>query len=319
MKYTILTTAAALFSLSTLAHAVSPTANSDMVLIPAGEFVHGSDKVDENQLAVEYGQLKPFYMDEHPKRKIKLPAYLIDRNEVTTGQYRDFIAATGHKSPDYWYSNGFLFSMQMDKLERAPEDILRKLAVGVLKVDLDTRKMDREQLIQAIKEHYAKYAQIPVTFVSWNDADAYCKWAGKRLPTEAEWEKAARGKNGQEYPWGNDWRPDAANTSESEWLFGAAPVGQYEDDVSPYGVNDMAGNVSEWTADWYQAYADSDFNSDKFGENFKVARGGGWSASGHYALEMYYRGAYRINLKPDHVYDDVGFRCARDAMQASTH
>ncbi|HEY5648607.1 MAG TPA: SUMF1/EgtB/PvdO family nonheme iron enzyme [Nitrospiria bacterium] len=159
-------------------------------------------------------------------------------------------------------------------------------------------------------------ADHPVTYVSWEDANAYCLWAGKRLPTEAEWEKAARGPNGALYPWGNQFDPKIANINGLTG--GTAAVGSYGKSSSPYGVQDVTGNVWEWTADWYQAYPGNDYHSDLFGEKARVLRGNSWAGLGHFSKKdteivkaHYSRASHRLFLGPTGRVNDVGFRCAK--------
>jgi len=290
----------------------SPVLDADdsMVLIPAGPFIMGSDKHDDGRKQKEYGLINPLYMDEHPKHTVTLPAYYIDRFEVDNRQYKDFVVQTRRKEPLLWTQNGY--NLRGDRLKATDVETLRWIATEYFKLDIDTRHMNAGQLIRLMLKDQAKKDRLPVTDVSWYDARDYCHWAAKRLPTEQEWEKAARGSNGQEYPWGEKWDANKTNSGDNNWDQGIAPIGSYPENRSPYGVYDLSGNVWEWVADWYQAYPGSDYSFTEFGKKNRVIRGGG-GGLGHYALSMFFRGAARSFSKPDMSSSDVGFRCARDA------
>lgn len=159
----------------------------------------------------------------------------------------------------------------------------------------------------------------PASGLTWQDADEYCKWAGKRLATEEEWEKAARGTDGRKFPWGNEWKKDIANTTEysttrqmtghTKYTHTVALPGTFKGDVSPYGVYDMAGNVMEWTGSWYKPYPGSRLERDTFGERLRVMRGGSWMAD---AIPFSF--TFNRHMSPPDAEDPhFGARCAKDA------
>ncbi|MCE3224536.1 MAG: uncharacterized protein K0S58_2716 [Nitrospira sp.] len=225
-----------------------------VAVISEGAFAMGADGTD----ALE---------DERPQHQVWLDRFEMDRYEVTTGQYAEFISLTQRSTPWQWEN-----------------------------VD-PTQHRDR-----------------PVVGVSWFDADAYCRWRGKRLPTEAEWEKAARGTDGRLFPWGNQEPTDrlanfalGARFDYSQVLM---PVQRYELGVSPYGLHQMAGNVGEWVADWYGSnYYEASPTRNPSGPaagSFRVLRGGSWSDLPKYLLTY-----GRFKLPPETRNSYTGFRCAR--------
>jgi formylglycine-generating enzyme required for sulfatase activity len=231
-------------------------APGEMVLIPAGEFIMGSD----SRLP-----------DEGPQHIVNLKSYYVDVNEVTNLQYRKFNNETKRRSPTHFRNRTF-----------------------------PRGKADH-----------------PVTYVTWEDANDYCQWAGKRLPTDQEWEKAARGTDGRIFPWGNEFDASKANTPLRWQQIGSfgdtTPVGSFKAGVSPYGIYDMSGNVWEWTASWYKAYPGNKVVSESYGERYKTLKGGSWFDCSFYncgiSAPVFNRAFFSIRTKND----SFGFRCAKDA------
>ena len=290
----------------------------DMVLIPAGEFTMGSDKVEDDAKWRGANALNPYgfndklYVDEHPAHKVDLPSFFIDKYEVSNAQYKNFTIATRHPPPVTWVQNGFNLTYKF--LASLPEVYLHQVASERFNLDMDVNTMAQKTLLATLLKTQNARGKLPVTTVSWADADAYCRWAGKRLPIEAEWEKAARGPNSFEFSWGNDWDPKKINTMSENPEAPYSSGGSYPGDKSIYGVYDMAANVSEWVADWYDAYPGAPPSDNQYyGKTQRVTRGG-ITSSGHYdALSLMFRAAKRAHLPPESTLIDLGFRCVRDA------
>jgi formylglycine-generating enzyme len=213
--------------------------------------------------------------DEYPRHEVLLDTFAIDTFEVTNSRYLDFVKATGHRVP------------------QNPKNPTRNLWQGDSITD--------------------SLADRPVINVDWYDADAYCTWAGKRLPTEAEWEKAAKGTSDKRFPWGNV-EPTAKHLNYNQRWIGEKtlmPVGSYEAGKSPYGVYDMAGNVWEWVNDWYDPrYYEKSPNKNPKGPESgtkKVIRGAGWPNETP-SVRIF----TRVESDPTIRNESTGFRCATD-------
>jgi sulfatase modifying factor 1 len=217
--------------------------------------------------------------DQRPQRRVYLDAFEIDKYEVTNVQYRRFIQATSREAPQIWPGRYVQFTGSAISLD---------WQAGTYPVG---------------------QATYPVVMVNREDAATYCAWAGKRLPTEAEWEKAARGTDGRTYPWGNTWDASKANTGETG-IGHPQAVGSYPTGASPYEALDMLGNVWEWVADWYgRDYYSQAPDRNPQGPSVgwgSVQRGGSWHSSRQHVSTTFRNmtHCYAPNYR-------VGFRCAR--------
>ena len=253
---------------------VSQVDEREMVLIPAGKFLLGSNSGDR---------------DEYPEQEMFLKDFYMDKFEVSNLDYKRYVDATRARPPRSWEGGVF------------PEEM----------------------------------ANLPV-LVSYFEAERFAAWAGKRLPTEFEWEKAARGTDDldniekrsyrrSDYPWGMKFSPDRANMSEFRKDTGGGKDARGKREISqeglisvyslqdrgssPFGIVNMAGNAVEWTSSWYQPYKNNKYDNSKYGKQYKVLRGGTWF-SGRYRIRVTSRDLGGVpNLEVDNF---AGFRCVKD-------
>lgn len=219
--------------------------------------------------------------DETPVHTVYLDAFWIDQTEVTNLKFSFFLNQEEYQSESHekWFDN-----------------------------DGNNVRIHSEDSVWEADNGYESF---PVITVSWFGAESYCSWANRRLPTEAEWEKAARGVDKRKYPWGND-QPNSKLLNYKQQVGSPTEVGTYSNGTSPYGAWDMAGNAVEWVNDWYNGayYLDSPAANplgppDGYA---RVLRGGSWAAPIYAA-----RTTHRIGGNPSLTLNDFGFRCAMDA------
>ena len=234
-----------------------------MVLVPAGEFTMGTDDPNAPE-------------DQRPARKVNVDAFYIDKHEVTNAQFQEFILADGYNKREYWTQDGWSFIQKKRFFYAYP---IKK------SYRIDKPLGFGNNVISTAPDH-------PIIGVSWYESDAYAKWVGKRLPTEVEWEKAARGTEAYIYPWGNSFDFSKLNYFPNHKMLSA--VGSYPEGASPYGVLDMAGNVSEWCAD------------NTHDKETKSIRGGGWNS-----IRLHLTGIHHVAKPPTHRSYSLGFRCAK--------
>ena len=252
---------------------VSSAPPEDMVLIPAGEFIMGTDSEGANA-------------DQKPAHRVYLDAFYIDKHEVTNAQFEAFIVDGGYQNRELWTAEGGHF---------------------IQKNQIKTPLQHSENSVSTEPDH-------PVIGVSWYEASAYATWTGKRLPTEAEWEKAARGTDGRIYPWGNEM--DFSKLSYFPHVTKVQTVGSFGNGASPYGALDMAGSVWEWCADWHgESYYSQSPQKNPTGPDkgeYRVLRGGGWNS-----IRLQLQCTYRYYEREDQKYYtyNIGFRCVQDAPE----
>lgn len=241
-----------------------------------------------------------FADDSLPAHNVTLDSYLIERTEVTYSQYIAFLNYLKTQGRDH--TNGCGTTTPQRCIDTSREQVLSYIRVDPASYDITLDFV----------------AETPVVFVTWYGADAYCRAIGRRLPTEAEWERAARGVSNTLYPWGNDFIAENANTSGSPTPANApVDVTQFLSGVSGFGALNMAGNVAEWTSDWYGAtyysQAGNDLNPQGplSGIN-RVVRGGSFADRPFFA-----RSVHRLDRAPDARQPYVGFRCASDETSTS--
>lgn len=278
---------------------------AEMVHVPAGSFIMGSPASEVDSLLQYYtGVPRDLFLNEIGVHTVVLPSFLIDRFPVSNAQFRHFITTGGYERQEWWSPAGWRWRTKTGR--NAPRFWRQK-----------------ETLLDA---H-------PVVGISWYEADAYARSVNKRLPTEAEWEKAARGLEARRYPWGNTFELNRCNTADfwlhreileyEDWHANfflrrlwreqvlTTPINSFPQGASPYGVLNMGGNVWEWCADWYATdyYAHSPSDNPQGAEygSEKVCRGGSF---GYFGWSV--RATDRGHHPPSHYSLGLGMRCVRD-------
>jgi eukaryotic-like serine/threonine-protein kinase len=265
---------------------VSETDGMTLVFVPNGDFMMGSD----NGLA-----------NEKPVHIVFLDSYWIDQTEVTNAMFETFVDQTSYQTDAEKKGSSYVYYPDTGKTDTTQGANWQ-------------HPMGPDSSLSDLGEH-------PVVHVSWNDAQAYCEWAGRRLPTEAEWEKAARGTDGRTFPWGDDFDGTRLNSADVNLGAGrgnsnfddgfqlTSPVGNYPSGASLYGAWDMTGNVWEWVNDWVdEAYYQSSPSENPGGPTsgeYRIVRGGSW-----HDPEDGQRAAYRGWAGPTDTDITLGFRCA---------
>ncbi|HUR74378.1 MAG TPA: ergothioneine biosynthesis protein EgtB [Sporichthya sp.] len=268
------------------------------VLIPGGDFEMGTD-------------LEAWALDnERPAHRVHVPAFFLDTTPVTNTAYAEFVAAGGYSDPRLWHPDGWAHLRTTGW--NAPEFWRRAGSRSRSGTDLGGWVVRRYGLDADLT------ADQPVQHVCWYEADAYARWAGRRLPTEAEWEKAARhdpatGRS-RRYPWGDaEPTPELANLGGQH--LGPAAVGAYPAGASPLGVHQLIGDVWEWTSSdftpypGFRAFPYREYSEVFFGPEYKVLRGGSWAVD-----QLACRGTFRNWDYPVRRQIFAGFRTARDAQ-----
>jgi len=274
---------------------ISPIDGMALVNIPSGEFLRGLSDMDWQKIKSICKSCQADGLDDaYPQRTIYLDEYQIDRTEITNAQFEVFVEKTGWVTTAE--ANGYSYVLYKG------QDTFSEVTGANWRYPTGPGASITGK------------GEFPVTQISWNDANAYCKWAKRRLPTEAEWEKAARGLEGWIFPWGDE---EPSNTLLNYNFVNDGPVrvGSYPAGASPYGVFDMAGNLWEWVADfynetYYKGAPDINPKGPVSGEG-RVLRGGSWASKLLAGELVFITPIYRLWNKPDMSSNVLGFRCAQ--------
>jgi formylglycine-generating enzyme required for sulfatase activity len=266
-----------------------------MVCVPAGEFTMGNEE-------------RLVFDDQISEHVVALDTFWIDQTEVTNAQFTNFL--NDIRTEVIIERNE---ELQIDELEYQGNVIYGLTCADCTDWEDRINWDDNDKRFTTV----SGYERHPVALVSWYGARDYCASVGALLPTEAEWEKAARGTDKRLFPWGGDFDASKLNSfvyEGADTFKATAPVGSFPEGVSPYGALDMSGNVWEWTRSLYKEYpydnSDGDEDEKTNGSDTRVVRGGSWSEG-----EESVTTTWRSHFTRDTCFSDTGFRCVRSVEQ----